>query len=117
MEVGYERFAAAYPCPLRRDGQLLCDGAYADIAPIDVARSFGHPAVVAVDAGQALVSEIRNGYQALTPAVEIRRHGEFDTCPSLTAKRGVGAVRGAYGSIPRCVLSGGRYESPGYSAR
>jgi NTE family protein len=37
-----------------------------------VARSFGHPAVVAVDAGQPLAStEIRNGYQALTRAVEI----------------------------------------------
>jgi NTE family protein len=57
--------------PLQRGDQLLCDGVYADIAPIDVARSFGCPAVVAVDAGQALVSEIRNGYQALTRAVEI----------------------------------------------
>lgn len=58
--------------PLRRDGQLLCDGAYADIAPIDVARSFGHPVVVAVDAGQSLATtEIRNGFQALTRAVEI----------------------------------------------
>jgi NTE family protein len=57
--------------PLRRGDQLLCDGVYADLAPIDVARSFGHPAVVAVDAGQALVSEVRNGYQALTRAVEI----------------------------------------------
>lgn len=51
---------------------MLCDGTYADLAPIDVARSFGHPIVVAVDAGQSLVStEIRNGFQALTRAVEI----------------------------------------------
>jgi NTE family protein len=57
--------------PLRRGDQLLCDGVYADIAPIDVARSFGYPAVVAVDAGQAQISEIRNGYQALTRAIEI----------------------------------------------
>jgi Predicted esterase of the alpha-beta hydrolase superfamily len=57
--------------PLRRGDQLLCDGVYADVAPIDVARSFGHHVVVAVDAGQALVSEIRNGYQALTRAIEI----------------------------------------------
>lgn len=58
--------------PLRQGDQLLCDGAYADVAPIDVARSFGHPFVVAVDAGQSLVSgEIRNGFQALTRAVEI----------------------------------------------
>lgn len=58
--------------PLRRGRQLLCDGAYADIAPIDVARSFGCPVVVAVDAGQLRAPiEIRNGFQALTRAVEI----------------------------------------------
>jgi NTE family protein len=58
--------------PLRRGEQLLCDGAYADVAPIDVGRSFGHPVVVAVDAGQSLVSrEIRSGFQALTRAAEI----------------------------------------------
>jgi NTE family protein len=58
--------------PLRRGVQLLADGAYADIAPIDVARSFGYPIVVAVDAGQSRASnEIRNGFQALTRAVEI----------------------------------------------
>jgi NTE family protein len=57
--------------PLRRGDQLLCDGVYTDVAPIDVARSFGYPTVVAVDAGQAQVSEIRNGYQALTRAIEI----------------------------------------------
>lgn len=58
--------------PLRHDRQLLCDGAYADIAPVDVARSFGHPVVIAVDAGQPQpVTEIRNGFQALTRAVDI----------------------------------------------
>lgn len=58
--------------PLRRDGQLLCDGAYSDIAPIDVARSFGHRMVIAVDAGQPQpITEIRNGFQALTRAIDI----------------------------------------------
>lgn len=58
--------------PLRRDGRLLADGAYADIAPIDVARDFGNPVVIAVDPGQELAStDIRNGYQALMRAIEI----------------------------------------------
>lgn len=58
--------------PLHRDGHLLADGAYADIAPIDVARGFGNPVVIAVDPGQDLAStDIRNGYQALLRAMEI----------------------------------------------
>lgn len=58
--------------PLRRGDQLLCDGAYADIAPVDVARSFGHPLVIAVDAGQPQAStEVQNGFQVLTRALEI----------------------------------------------
>lgn len=58
--------------PLRRGDQLLCDGAYADIAPVDVARSFGHPLVIAVDAGQPqATTEVQNGFQVLTRALEI----------------------------------------------
>lgn len=58
--------------PLQRKGRLLADGAYADIAPIDVARDFGNPVVIAVDPGQELAStDIRNGYQALLRAMEI----------------------------------------------
>lgn len=58
--------------PLRYHGRLLADGAYADIAPIDVARDFGHTRVIAVDPGQDLAStDIRTGYQALMRAVEI----------------------------------------------
>lgn len=58
--------------PFPVEGHLLADGAYADIAPIEVARSFAHPVVIAVDPGQALVSsEIQNGYQAIMRATEI----------------------------------------------
>ncbi len=58
--------------PLEREGCLLADGAYSDLAPMDVARSFGHPVVIAVDPGQDPVpSEIRNGFQALRRAVEV----------------------------------------------
>ncbi|MCB0719891.1 MAG: patatin-like phospholipase family protein [Bacteroidetes bacterium] len=65
--------------PLRQDGRLLADGAYADIAPIDVARGFGNPVVIAIDPGQDLGStDIRNGYQALMRAMEIchMRHAD-----------------------------------------
>lgn len=58
--------------PLEIEGCLLADGAYSDLAPMDVARSFGHPVVIAVDPGQDLVpTVIRNGFQALTRAVEV----------------------------------------------
>ncbi|QXD14312.1 patatin-like phospholipase family protein [Rhodocaloribacter litoris] len=58
--------------PLRRGNRLLADGAYADIAPVDVARGFGNPVVIAVDPGQALTpAEVHNGYQALLRAMEI----------------------------------------------
>lgn len=58
--------------PLKRGGQLLADGVHADIAPIDVARAFGHPVVITIDPGQALVTgEIRNGFGAMMRALEI----------------------------------------------
>ncbi len=58
--------------PVRRNDMLLADGVYADIAPIDVAREFGHPVVVAVDPGQTLVTgRIHNGLGALLKALEI----------------------------------------------
>lgn len=58
--------------PLRRRDQLLADGVYADIAPVDVARDLGCPVVIAVDPGQALVTgEIHNGFGAMLRAIEI----------------------------------------------
>ncbi len=58
--------------PLQQDGRLLADGAYADMAPVDVARDFGNPVIIAIDPGQDLAStDIRNGYQALMRAMEI----------------------------------------------
>jgi len=58
--------------PLQRDGRLLADGVYADIAPIDVGRGLGPSTVIAVDAGQSVPPPaIHNGFQALMRAVEI----------------------------------------------
>lgn len=71
--------------PLERDGALLADGAYSDLAPVDVARDFGYPLVVAVDPGQDLEPEaIRNGAQALRRAVEV--------CNRTHAKKGLEAA-------------------------
>lgn len=58
--------------PLERGGALLADGAYTDLAPVDVARAFGHPLVVAVDPGQdRFAGDLGNGLQALVRAFEI----------------------------------------------
>ena len=66
--------------PFVQDDLLLADGAYTDIAPIDVARTFTPPVVIAVDPGQDLISpDIQNGYQALMRAMEIchLRHADM----------------------------------------
>lgn len=66
--------------PQRRGDQLLADGVYTDIAPVDVARSFAPPIVIVVDPAQALApTEIQNGLQAMLRAVEIcqMRHADL----------------------------------------
>lgn len=58
--------------PLERDGMLLADGAYADLAPVGVAREMGPPVVIAVNPGQALAdADVRTGLQALRRATEV----------------------------------------------
>jgi NTE family protein len=58
--------------PEPRGHWLLADGAYTDICPIDVARQYGHDAVVAVNPGRSeAVEEIRSGLDALVRATEI----------------------------------------------
>jgi NTE family protein len=66
--------------PLEESGKLLADGAYADIAPIDVARDYGNPIVIAVDPGQPQeAKEVRNGLQAIMRAFDIchTRHADL----------------------------------------
>ncbi len=63
--------------PLELGQYLLADGAYSDLAPVDVARGLQSSTVIAVDPGRLERSgEIRNGYEALVRAVDIchRRH-------------------------------------------
>lgn len=66
--------------PLVSGDALLADGAYTDLAPIDVARAFGLAAVIAVDVGALDRADgIRNGYQAFLRATEIchRQHAHL----------------------------------------
>ncbi|MFV1986914.1 MAG: patatin-like phospholipase family protein [Gemmatimonadota bacterium] len=100
--------------PLEKDGYLLCDGAYADLAPIDVARRFGPPTVIAVDLVQPLADgRIHNGFQALTRAVEIchlhhaeLRFQEADVVLRPHFRRPIGALD--FGAKRECIAAGVR---------
>jgi len=66
--------------PLTSGDQLLADGAYSDIAPIDVARGFGHPVVMVIDPSQSShVTRVHNGLESVMRAMEIchLRHAEL----------------------------------------
>jgi NTE family protein len=61
--------------PLRRDGVVLADGAYVDVAPVDVARAMGAEVVVAVNASpRSAAQPPRTAVQALMRAMEISHH-------------------------------------------
>ena len=58
--------------PARIGGQVLVDGGYSDIAPIDVARAAGADVVIVVDpSGQGSAPEPTNGIEAMLRAIEI----------------------------------------------
>jgi NTE family protein len=58
--------------PVERDGLLLVDGAYADVAPVDVARRMGAPVVISVDPSQGAEGKaFTNGLQVVMRAMEI----------------------------------------------
>lgn len=58
--------------PVDVGGQLLVDGVYTDIAPVDVARTMSASAVIAVDPTQPQDAEPpRNGLQVVMRAMEI----------------------------------------------
>ncbi|MBL8020744.1 MAG: patatin-like phospholipase family protein [Leptospirales bacterium] len=57
--------------PLNENGLCLADGAYTDLAPIDLARR-GNIPVIAVDVTQMeSVESVTNGFQAITRAMDI----------------------------------------------
>lgn len=66
--------------PLEFGDWLLADGAYTDLAPVDVARELEPAAVIAVDAGTLdRAGGIRNGYRAIIRAMDIchRQHADL----------------------------------------
>jgi len=66
--------------PLEWEGHLLADGAYADIAPVDVARAMPPRVVLAVDPSQPSgATDIHTGAQAVMRAMEIchLRHADL----------------------------------------
>lgn len=66
--------------PLERGDWLLADGAYADLAPVDLAREARGTVVIAVDAGGSeQTANPRNGYEALLRSMDIchRRHANL----------------------------------------
>jgi NTE family protein len=81
QECVYASSALAGVVPPVEDGsKLLADGAYSDVAPVDVARSYPVSHVLAVDPGQ-LHHEvtITNGLEAMLRASEVcyTRHSEL----------------------------------------
>ena len=58
--------------PARRSGTLLADGCYADLVPVDVARTLGADTVIVVNPHAGPPSDLpRNGLQAIMRAMEI----------------------------------------------
>jgi NTE family protein len=58
--------------PVERDGFLLVDGVYADVAPVDVARRMGDSVVISIDPSQGAGGEsFTNGLQVVMRAMEI----------------------------------------------
>jgi predicted acylesterase/phospholipase RssA len=93
-------------------GQLvLADGAYTDLAPVDVDRKLESATVIAVDAGRLdRAGEIRNGFQALVRAVD-SAIASMRTCgwprriwssarPSIAASTRWNSARGGRASRP-----------------
>ncbi|MEX2468057.1 MAG: patatin-like phospholipase family protein [Gemmatimonadota bacterium] len=100
--------------PLEFGRYLLADGAYSDLAPVDVAREADDAMVVAVDAGvMDEAGEIRNGYRAIMRAMEIchRQHArlrfsEADLVLRPAFRRSIDVLD--FGARRECVAAGVR---------
>jgi len=98
--------------PLERGEQLLADGAYVDLAPVDIARELAPAVVIAVDAGQSTGAPgIRNGFQAIMRAMDIchRKHAQLrfaqaDLVLRPIFTRDISVLE--FGAVRECVAAG-----------
>ncbi|VVT00004.1 conserved hypothetical protein [Hoeflea sp. EC-HK425] len=98
--------------PLIDGSHVLMDGAYADIAPIDVARSTGVDVVIAVDPSQPEAGIApRNGVQAMLRSIEIcqneharLRFGQADMVIRPKFRNTIGTLEFRYKR--QCIASG-----------
>lgn len=102
--------------PSTQGDRVLADGAYVDIAPVDLARSLGPEVVIAVDPGQVSgAGAITNGLQAVMRAVEICHHThahlrleEADLVLRQPFRRFIDVLD--FTSERECVAAGGRAQ-------
>ncbi len=98
--------------PSKRGERLLADGAYTDICPIDVAKEFGHEAIVAVNPGRSeVVENITSGLQAILRATEIcyqhhaaLRFDEADVVIRPPFRRAIDTLE--FGAYRECIAAG-----------
>jgi len=98
--------------PLELQDWLLADGAYTDLAPVDVARELESAVVIAVDVGSVdRASRISNGYEAIIRAMEIchRQHAhlrfaEADLVLRPRFLRGIDTLE--FSALRECVAAG-----------
>jgi len=58
--------------PLQRDGYLLVDGGYSDVAPVDTLRDIGLDIIIAIDPSQNRPAKVpKNGLQAMLRSIQI----------------------------------------------
>jgi NTE family protein len=98
--------------PAQHNGSLLADGAYADVAPVDVARSLAPGATIAVNPTNGVTPPVlHNGLQVLQRSIEIAyqrqaaaRFGEADLELTVSFSRPVATTDFAHRRT--CIAAG-----------
>lgn len=100
--------------PARRDGTLLADGCYADLAPVDVARALGGDVVIVVNPNAGPTTPLpRNGFEVILRAMDIsvgrhalERFQEADLELRVNLPRAIGTVDFRHHRL--CIAAGAR---------
>lgn len=100
--------------PAAHDGSLLADGAYADVAPVDVARELADGLTIAVNPSAGVIRPtLRNGLQVLQRSIEIAyqhqaamRFGEADL--QITVEFPFPVATTDFQHLRTCVAAGAR---------